>query len=100
MPWTPENIETLLETRAVSKSDVIAFLQRHAQPVWLQLWQLQGPRRALSSNRNARQVVAAYRDFVLSGEHAVACIEDAMDVVPDEADKVSVSVRWERVWMG
>lgn len=100
LPWAPDALEGLLEAGTVSKSAIIAYLQSHAQPVhvlaphvshtqvWLQLWRLVGSRRVLSHTRNPRQLVAAYRDFVQSGEHAVGAFAEPMELATDVREKV------------
>lgn len=79
LPWPPEGLEARLESGAVKKIDVVTYLQQHAQQSWLILWHLQGNARTLATRRNTRQLVAAYRDFVQSGEHVGGAAEAAMD---------------------
>ena len=81
-------MEGLLEAGTIKKFDVIAYLQGHAQQGWLQLWHLAGDCKLLSQSRNQRQIVAAYRDFVQSGEHAIVGDEEVIKVVKDEEKEV------------
>lgn len=77
----------LLEAGSVKRADVISYLQRHAQPGWLQLWHLAGDLKTLIHSRNSRQLVAAYKDFVQSGEHAIVGDGDPLRLLQDERDR-------------
>ncbi|XP_065182623.1 E3 ubiquitin-protein ligase HECTD1-like [Sycon ciliatum] len=61
--WTVFHVESTLGSQDFPKSEMISYLQKHANPEWLKQWQLVGTVRALRKGRNCSQLVAAYKDF-------------------------------------
>ena len=54
-------MERYLGTDELPKSEVISFLQRHADAAFLRKWKLTGVPKSIRKNRNCSQLVAAYK---------------------------------------
>ena len=54
-------MERYLGTDDLPKSDVISFLQRHADAAFLRKWKLSGVPKSIRKNRNCPQLVEAYK---------------------------------------
>lgn len=59
--WTTSYVERYLGTDDLPKSEVISFLQRHADAAFLRKWKLSGVPKSIRKNRNCSQLVAAYK---------------------------------------
>ncbi|XP_048585863.1 E3 ubiquitin-protein ligase HECTD1-like isoform X2 [Nematostella vectensis] len=62
--WSSTYMEHCLGTDELPKSEVIAFLQQHADTAFLKKWKLTGTLKAIRKNRNCSQLVAAYKEFL------------------------------------
>ena len=59
--WTTAYVESQLGSQDLPKSEIITYLQQHADTEWLRRWQLVGTVRALRKGRNCAQLAAAYK---------------------------------------
>ena len=59
--WTISYVERYLGTDELPKSEVISFLQRHADAAFLRKWKLTGIPKSIRKNRNCSQLIAAYK---------------------------------------
>ena len=59
--WTISYVERYLGTDELPKSEVISFLQRHADAAFLREWKLTGVPKSIRKNRNCSQLIAAYK---------------------------------------
>lgn len=64
IPWDPFFVDDAIGTDELPKVDVVKYLQKYAQTEWLKTWKLNGKCKSITKSRNARQVAAAYTDFV------------------------------------
>lgn len=61
--WSVHYVEQHLGTQELPKSEMIIFMQNHAEATFLRKWKLTGTIKSLKKTRNVAQLISAYKDY-------------------------------------